>query len=161
MTLACYHYETISRKVKSKEDDALALDCMSCLISLGIGVEGLINFTGYKIVIGWNERWIYHKKLKEVCNALGVKFVETNEPLLSLKKLKELRDRFVHAKPIRKTGEITAKEDLYEFMCNSWDHALEPDTVKIIYENVQEFKNIIYSNEKVQRGGILTSTTMV
>lgn len=159
LNMAFYQLETIQQKIEGGISDALALDCMACLISLGIGLEALINFCGYKIVPEWNEGWQYPKKLKKTCRELGIEFNETDEPLSTLKKLRELRNQFAHAKPIRNEGEVKTQDDLNKLMSTSWDHALEYDFVLNCYKKVKELENVIYLNKKVLKTGVLTSAS--
>lgn len=159
LNLAFHQLEVIEKKVSTKQLDGVALDCMACLISLGIGMEALVNFCGDKVVNGWNERWEYKKKVKKCCIALGLNFDESTEPLVTLRALKELRDLFAHAKPLRRTAEVTNPEQLNELMSNSWDHELEHENVVKYYKAVQEFEKIVYANEVVQESGILTAAS--
>ncbi|WP_347332535.1 hypothetical protein [Marinimicrobium locisalis] len=97
--LAYYHLKVIERKQIEETTDSIALDCMSCLLALGLTVEALINFAGEVIVPSWKERDNYHLKLVRVCEQLGYKFDESKEPFQTLKELKEIRDNMAHAKP--------------------------------------------------------------
>lgn len=100
--LAYYHLQAIERKQREGSTEGIALDCMSCLLALGITVEALINFAGESLVLSWKERDKYHLKLEKVCEELGFNLDESREPFKALKELKEIRDKMAHAKPIRR-----------------------------------------------------------
>jgi hypothetical protein len=159
LNLAFYHFEIINEKTKSDESEGIGLDCTSCLIALSIGVEGLINFCGDKLVSNWNERNPYHKKLKKVAKAIKLEFDVTVEPLLTLSKLKKLRDELAHPKPLIKSGKINNKNELNKLMETSWDSFCNPDFVQHAFKQVNEFEKIIYSIPLIQQSGILTSAS--
>ena len=116
LNLAFYHLEEIERKDADDKLEGVALDCMSCLIALAIGVEGLINFCGSKLVDEWKEREPNFKKLKQVSAPLKIEPDENEEPFETLSKLKNLRDELAHPKPVNREGEVKSKADLNELM---------------------------------------------
>ena len=61
--LAHYHLEVINNKVEKKVEEAIALDCMSCLIALAFSVEAIVNFVGSKKVKAWKEKRPYDEKM--------------------------------------------------------------------------------------------------
>ncbi len=75
--LAYYQKQAINNKVEEGIEDALRLDCLSCIISLSFSVEALINFVGSKRVQNWQERQSYRNKVNQVCHAAQLQFDET------------------------------------------------------------------------------------
>ncbi|GAB6098068.1 hypothetical protein JCM14469_43230 [Desulfatiferula olefinivorans] len=154
--LAYYHLNVIERKQIEETTDSIALDCMSCLLALGLTVEALINFAGEVIVPSWKERDKYHLKLGRVCEQLGYKFDESQEPFQTLKKLKELRDNMVHAKPKRREKEIASLADIDQLLATDWDPYLTPEHARRFFEQVDRFEKMVYDNQAIQDNGILT-----
>ncbi|MHA7926326.1 MAG: hypothetical protein ACX936_14060 [Marinobacter sp.] len=154
--LAYYHLQTIERKQKEKTSESIALDCMSCLLALGLTVEALINFAGEALVPDWEEREKYHVKLKKICGQLGYEFDETQEPLKTLKELKGLRDKMAHAKPAKREKELASLAEIDELLETDWDPYLTPKYVNRIYDQVDRFEKLIYENQAIQESGILT-----
>lgn len=158
LNLAFHQLENIESKVSSNDMNGIYLDCLACFISLGIGMEALVNFCGYKIVLGWNERWPYKKKIEKCCKELGLEFDEVNELLSTLKSLKLLRDSIAHAKPIKKVLEVSNEEEKDRLMDTSWDFMLDPKKVRKYYDAVYAFENLIYDDKRVKETGIFTSS---
>ncbi|AOE49654.1 hypothetical protein [Kangiella sediminilitoris] len=154
--LAYYHLQVIEQKQHAETPDSIALDCMSCLLALGLTVEALINFSGEAVVPSWDERDKYHVKLRKVCENLGYKFNESEEPFKTLKELKMIRDRMAHAKPIKREREIASLAEIDQLLANEWDPYLTPEQVTSIYEQVDAFEKMIYRNPAIQENGILT-----
>lgn len=154
--LAYYHLQVVERKQRKGTTDSIALDCMSCLLALGLTVEGLLNFAGEALVPSWEERDGYHIKLRKVCEKLGFKLDESDEPFRTLKELKEIRDRMAHAKPIKREREIASLAEIDRLLATDWDHYLTPEHVTGIYEQVDAFEKMIYGNPVIQERGILT-----
>lgn len=100
LNLASYHRSIINDKTDKGSQDALSLDCMSCLIALSFGVEAFINFIGYKKVPDWCERQSFKNKIAAIYKAINISFDEKNDPYLTVWKLKELRDCMAHGQPI-------------------------------------------------------------
>ena len=157
LNLAFYHLEVIQRKSENDEQDCIGLDCMSCLIALAIGVEGLINFCGHKLVIDWVERQSYNAKLKQVTAALGIEVVDNQEPWKTLAELKSLRDGLAHPKPIEREAEVSNTKELSALMESAWDPFCNSEYVHDAYEQVSLFERCIYENPDIQESGILTS----
>ena len=157
LNLAFYHLEEIERKDADDKLEGVALDCMSCLIALAIGVEGLINFCGSKLIEEWKEREPYYKKLKQVSASLKIELNEDKEPFSTLSKLKNLRDELAHPKPVNREGEVKSKEDLNKLMETAWDPFCNSKYVHYAYEQVKEFEKIIYAHPEIKNSGILTS----
>src|SRR5450759_3387110 len=91
LNLAYYHHETINKKVKGNVKDAVALDCMSCIVPLAFSVEALINFIGSNCVSGWKERRPFAEKVEEVAKKLGLNFDTNIEPYATVATLKNIR----------------------------------------------------------------------
>jgi len=154
--LAYYHRCQIEQKDSDDTLEGKGLDCMACIIALGLTVEGIINFAGSTLFDDWKEHDRYHNKLKRVCESIGYEFDEKEEPLSGLKKLKELRNTFAHAKPIYRKAELKTIHELDEAMQNHWDKYLQPEFVYYIYDLVDNFEKRVYANEMIKETGILS-----
>lgn len=157
LNLAFYHFETMNEKDANPELEGKDLDAMSCLLALGIGLEGLVNFVGDKLVSDWKERAPHHVKLGQIVNALGWELDEEVEPYCTFKKIKDFRDSLAHPKPFKREGVAKRNEEMDALMQAEWDHYLEPYFVRHAYHQVSEFESAIYQNEDIRAGGILTS----
>jgi len=155
LNLAHYHYETINRKVNESIEDAVALDCMSCIMALAFSVEALINFVGSKRVPDWKERRPFLEKIKAVTSTLGMAYDETVEPHLTVATLKQIRDQIAHGQPIEKTARVSSKADLKAAMETSWDSYLTPAFCNRAYMRVNDFES-----QLLERSGIPIESTI-
>lgn len=157
LNLAFYHHETINDKVKRGTPDALALDCMSCIVALAFSVEALINFIGSVRVNGWQEHRPFSEKIKAVSEALGVVFDTVTEPYATVATLKKIRDQIAHGQPIEKTARVSSKADLKQAMKTPWDDYLKPAFCNKAYEAVQAFENELLERSGIPIGKTITS----
>ena len=155
--LAHYQRELINQKVAEGIEDALSLDCMSCLISLAFTVEALINFIGYKRVQDWREWQPYINKMTQVCEAASLGFDKNTEPYKTIWELKELRDSIAHGQPIELNTTVRTREELRASMVCSWDQNLNPDYVNHAYDQVKQFERLLFDNCQISVGETLTS----
>ncbi|WP_325890997.1 hypothetical protein [Grimontia sp. NTOU-MAR1] len=160
MNLAHYQRETIRNKVAADEEDAVALDCLSCLVSLAFSVEAIVNLVGTKRVKGWKERKPYYVKISQVCSVAGVEFDKSVGVYKSLWELKELRDSIAHGKPIEFTTDAKTRDELRVQMQCPWDSSLTPDYVETAYETVKTFERMLFENCKIAVGETVTSAVM-
>jgi hypothetical protein len=157
LNLAHYQLEVINNKKSTGVEDALGLDCMSCLISLAFSVEALINFVGHKKISDWQERQDYKSKITKVCTLASLPFIETVEPFKTLKQLKELRDSIAHGKPFEVAKAVISREELRRAMECPWDKHLTPEYVGHAYDMVKEFERQLFRNCKIEIDDTLTS----
>lgn len=154
--LAHYQREVINKKVDENNEEALSLDCLSCLISLSFTVEALVNFVGLKKVQGWRERQPYRNKITQICNAVGLHFDEGVEPYSTLWQLKELRDSIAHGQPIEMTTNVSSREELRRAMKCPWDQHLNPDYINHAYKSVKQFERELFKKGNILVGHTLT-----
>lgn len=159
--LAHYQKGVINNKVEQGVEDALSLDCLSCLISLAFTVEALVNFVGNKRVRDWQERKPYRKKISQVCQVARLNFDETVEPFSTLWTLKELRDVIAHGKPLEIRTIASTREELRAAMACPWDSNLNPDFINTAYDQVKAFERLLFVNCKIRIGQTLTSAVGV
>ncbi len=157
MNLAHYHREIIQKKCAEKSEEALALDCMSCLIALAFSVEAILNFVGDNKIKVWNEKSSFHRKVGSLGKELGFEFDESKEPYETLSKLRELRNGMAHGKPIEKTASVSSKPELKEQMAMPWDSFLKPDFALHAYEQVKSFEHFLLERAGISIGATLTS----
>lgn len=150
LNLAFYHIDTIRTKVKTDEDNGLALDCHSCLIAIAFSVEALINFVGDKKVDGWNEYERFHIKMEQVCEIADIKYDESVEPFSTLNQIKQLRNLMAHGKPIEGG----------EGMKCAWDDFLHPEFSEESYKQVKEFQRLLLEGCEIGIEETITSNLL-
>jgi len=155
LNLAHYHHQIINRKVNESIEDAVALDCMSCIVALAFSVEALINFIGSKCVSDWKERRPFPEKIKAVMKALSLCYDESIEPYQTVATLKNIRDQIAHGQPIEKTAHVSSTADLKEVMKTAWDSYLTPAFCNLAYMRVQDFERKV-----LERSGIPIEATI-
>tara|TARA_R110000787_G_scaffold65861_6_gene148109 strand:+ start:22956 stop:23480 length:525 start_codon:yes stop_codon:yes gene_type:complete len=159
LNLAHYHRQIINDKLSNNNEEALALDCMSCLIAMAFSVEAFVNFIGKKRVKSWKERRPYNQKISDACEAVGLHFDKSQEPYTTLWKLKELRDDLAHGKPEDFSTEAKTREELRGVMSCSWDHHLTSEFVNHAFVMVKSFQKSALEGGKISLGETLTSAT--
>jgi hypothetical protein len=157
LNLAHYHHSVINEKNGTPGAEAIALDCMSCLIALAFSVEALINFVGAKCIDQWAERQPFHKKLSALEATIGLAYDKAREPYSTIEKLKTLRDQMAHGKPIEVNTVAPSKEDLKRAMRSPWDEFLLPAFVNHAYDQVCIFENNLLALGKIPLVETLTS----
>ena len=157
INLAYYQKEIINNKIKAGTEEALRLDCLSCIISLAFAVEALVNFVGNQKVDNWNERKKYITKVNEVCRAAQLHFNDSIEPFSTIWALKKLRDSIAHGQPKEIVTEVTTREELRAQMACPWDENLTPEFVNEAYTQVKGFKKLLLTNCEIPIGRTLTS----
>jgi hypothetical protein len=160
MNLAHYQRETIRNKLEAGKEDVLALDCLSCLISLAFSVEALVNFVGFKRVNGWRARKPYYEKISQVCSAAGVEFDKSVGMYGLLWELKKLRDSIAHSKPSEFSKDVNTREEVRAHMQCPWESCLTPEYVEEIYKTVKTFKRMLLKNCNIKVGETVTSAVM-
>ncbi len=157
LSLAHYHRRMIIDKTESGNADAIALDCMSCLIALAFGVEALVNFVGFRKITGWIERRSFRHKIKQVCTVAGIEFDENEEPFLTVWQLKITRDSMAHGQPYEGTQNVSTMEELKAAMECPWYKNLNPDYINHACAQVKQFKHLLFDNCGISIGHTLTS----
>lgn len=155
LNLAHYHYETINRKVDECVDEAVALDCMSCIVALAFSVEALVNFVGSKSVPEWKERRPFAEKITVVTKTLGMHYDEATEPYQTVAILKRIRDQIAHGQPIEKNARVSSTASLKEAMETPWDGFLTPAFCDRAYIRVNDFEQTL-----IERSGIPIEKTI-
>lgn len=161
LNLAHYHREVIERKHNHGIKDAIALDCMSCVIALAFSVEAIVNFVGAKVITNWKERLSYQDKMATIGDALGLDLDFSMEPYKTLYLLKETRDQMAHGKPIESTAEASSREAMRRAMECPWDNLLTPKFTEHAYEQVKTFEHCVLSRAGISIAETLTSAVGV
>ncbi|HHK8638493.1 TPA: hypothetical protein ACQYE6_004559 [Vibrio parahaemolyticus] len=154
VNLGFYHLKTVRAKVENDVQDAIALDCHSCLIALAFSVEAFVNFVGDKKVTGWEERQGFYKKMKQICEVASIEFDEAVEPFSTLSRIKVLRDSMAHGKPI--AGEAKSGTLAREALKCPWDDYLTPEFAEQAYAQVKEFQKLILDKSGIRLGECIT-----
>lgn len=159
LNLAYYHKGVVEKKVAEANREAIALDCMSCLIALAFSVEAIANFVGFKAIAKWNERASYKDKMVVLGKNLGFEFNPSKEPYSALQILKIIRDQMAHGKPIEVKAEISDREALRYAMATPWDEYLNPKFVKQAFEQVKFFEKMLLELANIPLMDTFTSGT--
>jgi hypothetical protein len=158
LNLANYQRGMINNKIENGIQDAIKLDCMSCLISLAFAVEALVNFVGFKRVRNWRERRPYREKIGEICRIAGFEFDESQDPFSTIWALKIDRDLMAHGQPFEGSLSVSNREELRNAMECPWDQHLNPDYVNHAYNRVKEFERRIFEALNISIADSLTSS---
>lgn len=156
-TLAWYHLQAAQAKVDLAEHRGLALDCMSCLIALAFSVEALLNFVGNKKVPDWKERAPFNTKLKLLETKLSLKLDRGAEPYLTMKRLKDARDKMAHGQPLEFTVNTEDRNELAHAMQSSWSDSTNEEFLTHAYEQIQDFKRTLLSKARIKPGATYTT----
>jgi len=158
LNLAHYQREVINGKVTAGIEDAIPLDCLSCIISMAFSVEAIVNFVGHQRVQGWRERRPYRDKVNEVCGIAGLVFDEATEPFSTVWQLKETRDMIAHGQPFEGNVNVRTREELHALMECPWDQHLTPQYINCAYRQVKEFKHQLFDGAGISLAHTLTSS---
>lgn len=158
LNLAHYQREVINDKVAQGVEDAISLDCLSCIISMAFSVEAIVNFVGHQKVHGWRERRPYRDKVNEVCEVAGLVFDETAEPFSTVWQLKETRDMIAHGQPFEGNVNVRTREELHTTMECPWDQHLTPEYINSAYEQLKEFERSLFEGAGILPVFTLTSS---
>lgn len=161
LNLAYYHRGVIEKKLKEGNREAIALDCMSCLIALAFSVEAIANFVGYKAVPEWNERASYADKMTLLGKNFGFEFDKCREPYDALQILKTIRDQMAHGKPVQSKAEVSGRDALRRAMNSPWDDYLTPKFSFNAFEQVKAFEKNLLELANIPLVETLTSGTGV
>lgn len=143
LNLAFYNIENLNKKVERNVQEGVELDCLNCIISLAFSVESIVNFIGFHKIDGWNEFERYFKKMNKVCKINGQVFNESIEPFKTLSKLKSLRDKLAHGKPVvnEKEFQVGTPSEIDEAWAPPWNKFIKPDFVNHAYKMVKKFED--------------------
>lgn len=158
LNLAHYQREVINGKVADGIEEAIALDCLSCIVSMAFAVEALVNFVGHNRVAEWQERRPYRAKVNEVCESAGISFDDTIDPFFTVWQLKETRDMIAHGQPYESNVNVGTREELRAAMECPWNQHLTPGYINHAYEQVKELEHRLFGGAGISIGSTLTSS---
>jgi hypothetical protein len=153
--LAHYHLDIINKKVALRDENGLALDCMSFIVSIAFGIEAFINFIGFKVVYEWKERQPFKSKIENIYSSLGHSFKMEIEPYKSIWLIKEIRDSIAHGKPYEGIIQVRSTDELWLEMSEWWNHYLDSDFVNYTRKQVD-----VWINELLNLAGIKIEETI-
>jgi hypothetical protein len=107
---ALYFKKRVEERIAGDDPAGVGVEIMAGLTLLAFAVEAKFNFLGDYLIAGWNERQRAEKKVKAVCNHLGVVPDFKARPYLSIEKLRRFRDTLAHGKPEYREVVATAEE---------------------------------------------------
>lgn len=150
-----YFKNRIEERLKAEDTKGIAFEYMSCLTMLAFELEAKINFLGYKLIDGWEERKPYVDKFNTVLGHLGIKVDWTQRPFLSAQSVKKFRDEIAHGKPIEQdfdeilegaANEIDRAIDLN----GTWEKQCSYENVFQIYEDVNAIWIELLTKSKIE-----------
>lgn len=143
---ATYFNDTIQAKLAEGKRDAIAFDGMACALMVAFAFEANLNFMGsYLLKTGklkeWNDMQSFTKKLDKVFGTLAIPIDREKRPLSSMQRMKTLRDTLAHGKPVEKSEDGIAADDLEELergmsLASDWEKEVEPEVVKECLEDL-------------------------
>ncbi len=139
---AAFHFkERIVERLRSDDQEGIALEMMAGLVMTAFALEAKINFLGFKIVENWNERERYKDKVQLVCDSLGVELNWDERPFSTLNELKKFRDTLAHGKPdeLQRVKEMVvdqAELDARGLLTAKWEKYLEESFVVQAYDDM-------------------------
>ena len=153
--LAYYHLRAIDDKESEGNADGLEMDCMACLLALGVTLEAIINHAATKAIPDWkaeepNEGEAkkpnshYEQKLTALCEALGIKLNYGQAPFQSLREVRKVRNAMAHAFPTIEEKEIKPGRGIESVMATKWDQYAEPNKTREIYDGINTFEKMVY-----------------
>ncbi|OWJ55937.1 hypothetical protein [Paraburkholderia caledonica] len=157
LNLAHYHHEIIQAKVADGVQDAIALDCTSCLIALAFSVEALVNFVGSRKVTDWNESAKAPAKIAKLSKALSLPMGASTEPFAAIVTLRQIRNGLAHGKPAHKIAAAASSDELNLAMQTPWDRYRDPKTVSTLYRQVIELRKVLFDAAGIRWVDTITS----
>lgn len=154
--LAYYHMRAIEHKESEGNADGLEMDCMACLLALGVTLEAIINNAATKAIPDWKPEEPresetkkpdshYEQKLAALSEALEIKLDYGQKPFQSLRKVRKARNAMAHAFPTVAEKEIEPGKDMKTVMETKWDKYAVPKITREIYQDVNTFEKMVYS----------------
>ena len=158
-TLAQYHVSVVRDKLSSGNTDRIGLDCISAVIAMAFTVEAIMNFVGAKKVSEWKERTPFKNKVGVLEATLRFKFDDSMEPFKTLSLLKEARDRMAHGQPVEFEVQVESDRQVGKAMQPVWTSAATPEFVLEAYDQVNDFKRVLFKRARIKPGVSLTSAS--
>ena len=158
-TLAKYHVGVVRDKLSSGNTHRIGLDCVSAVVAMAFAVEAIMNFVGAKKVSEWRERKPFHTKVTVLQVRLQFKFDDSIEPFKTLSILKEARDRMAHGQPVEFEVQVESNQQVGKAMQPVWASASTPQFVLAAYDQVNDFKKVLFKKARIKPGASLTSAS--
>ncbi len=162
---ATYFNDAIQAKLAKGSRDAITFDGMACALMIAFAFEAKLNFMGsYLLKEGkfseWNEWQSFSKKLKKVFEVLGIPIEIEQRPLLSMQKMKSLRDTLAHGKPVETSSEeevIATHEELDRGagLSADWEKDVKPESVSEAVVDLDSLWKLM-----IEKSGISVFDTM-
>jgi len=121
------------RRVKEQGDKGemggIYQNMMASLVFCAFSIEAKVNFVGWSVLNdSWDERAKLKEKIKRLDKALELGFSWGNEPLQTIKKLKDLRDVLAHGKPEHEYDETILENEpqIFDALKSQWEETVNP-----------------------------------
>lgn len=158
-SLALVNHELLAGKLAAKDETDLDYYCINSIVSLAFSVEAILNFVGGKKVSGWKESQNWNQKLKKIYKAINEPLDFKTEPLMSILKLKEIRNEIAHGKPVEVVRSASNLTEAKLNMKAKWELLLDPNFALHAYGQVDIFYD--YLLEKLGISVIETLTSSI
>lgn len=156
--LARYHIETINDKIRENFLEGIALDCISASIAMAFFNEAVVNYVGLNIFeSSWKEKANFSKKIERLSNKLNFVYDKKVEPFRTVEILRLTRNELAHGKPIQFIAVASSNRDLTRKMHLPQVRIDDPGLILLIFSNVIEFKEFLFSKAKVSQSASLSS----
>ncbi|EJB8544229.1 TPA: hypothetical protein ACF5B0_004686 [Vibrio parahaemolyticus] len=157
-SLALVNHELLTDKLTAGDEADLDYYCINSIVSLAFSVEAILNFVGGKKVSGWKERQNWHQKLDKIYKAINEPLDFETEPLMSILKLKDIRNEIAHSKPVEVVKSASNHTEAKLNMKAEWELLLDPSFALHAYEQVDTFYHYLLQKFGISVFETLTSS---
>lgn len=157
MNLAWHHLSTVEEKLKSGRQDGITLDCLSCLFTLGVAVEALVNFVGQRSIDQWPQQQNFPQKLQHLVNALQLPFDKSVDPLSTINIIRKIRNEMAHSRPMEFHSTAQSRAELRAAMAAPWDAHAHPEFARNAMAQVRLFRNQLFVAAKIPASRTFTT----
>ena len=154
---ARYQVSVVKSKLAGGDTEGLQNDCMSAVIAMAFAVEAILNYVGAKKIPNWKERASFKTKISLIERACQFKFDSSAEPFRTLELVKRSRDTMAHGQPIEFCVSVSTDQEIAKHMKPTWKLETQPVVVIVSFEQVETFKEFLFSRAGIKPGAALTS----
>ncbi|KAI5912327.1 hypothetical protein PA01_19030 [Azoarcus sp. PA01] len=157
LNLAWHHLSTVEEKLIADHQEGITLDCMSCLLALGVAVEAIVNFVGTRILDDWPERRNFPQKLQLLAETLHIPLDHSVDPLRTIGIIREVRNSMAHGRPMEFQSPAKSRGELRAAMAAPWGAHATPEFARHGMQQVRTFRNDLFAAANIRHGSALTS----
>lgn len=157
LNLAWHHLSVAEEKRVSGQEEGITLDCLSCLLAMGVGLEALVNLVGTRVIDDWPERRNFPQKLALLEERLHLEFDHSTDPLLTVGTLREVRNSMAHGRPMEFDSPAGSRAELRMAMAAPWDAHATPEFCRHGLTQVRTLRDLLFAAAHIRPGSALSS----